>query len=57
VESIDPNGPFGAKEAGKGAAIGWMYAFGNIVVDAVGERFFDRPITAAKVLSVIRKKP
>ncbi len=56
VESIDPNGPFGAKEAGEGASIGWMYAFGNAVANAVGERFYDLPITPEKVLRAIRKK-
>ncbi|MGA2733243.1 MAG: molybdopterin cofactor-binding domain-containing protein [Syntrophobacteraceae bacterium] len=56
VESIDPNGPFGAKEAGEGASVGWLHAFGNAVADAIGERFYDLPITPEKVLRAIRKK-
>jgi 4-hydroxybenzoyl-CoA reductase subunit alpha len=56
VESIDPNGPFGAKEGGEGASTGWHYAFGNAVADAIGERIYDLPITAEKVLRVIKKK-
>ena len=57
VESIDPNGPFGAKEAGEGASTGWLHAFGNAVADAIGERIYDLPITPAKVLQAIKKKP
>jgi len=56
VESIDPNGPFGAKEAGEGASVGWLHAFGNAVADAVGERFYDLPITPEKVLRAIKNK-
>jgi len=56
VESIDPNGPFGAKEAGEGASTGWIYAFGNAVADAIGERIRDLPITPEKVLQAIKKK-
>jgi 4-hydroxybenzoyl-CoA reductase alpha subunit len=56
VESIDPNGPFGAKEGGEGASTGWHYAFGNAVADAIGERIHDLPITPEKVLQAIKKK-
>lgn len=56
VESIDPNGPFGAKESGEGASVGWLHAFGNAVADAIGERIYDLPITAEKVLRAIKKK-
>ena len=56
VESIDPNGPFGAKESGEGASVGWLHAFGNAVADAIGVRIYDLPITAEKVLRAIEKK-
>ncbi|MGO9121413.1 MAG: xanthine dehydrogenase family protein molybdopterin-binding subunit [Desulfomonilaceae bacterium] len=56
VESIDPNGPFGAKEGGEGASTGWLYAFGNAVADAIGERIHDLPITPEKVLRAIKSK-
>lgn len=56
VESIEPNGPFGAKEAGEGASTGWLHAFGNAVANAIGERIYDLPISAEKVLRVIRNK-
>ena len=38
VESIDPNGPFGAKEASEGALPGFPPALANAVADALGLR-------------------
>ena len=56
VESNDPNGPFGAKEAGEGASTGLLHAFGNAVADAIGVRIHDLPITPEKVLKAINQK-
>jgi 4-hydroxybenzoyl-CoA reductase subunit alpha len=56
VESIDPNGPFGAKEVGEGASVAIFPAVGNAIYDAIGVRMTDLPITAEKVLKAIKKK-
>lgn len=53
VESLEPNGPFGAKEVGEGAVAGMIAAVANAVHDAVGVRIFSTPITPEKVLSAL----
>ncbi len=50
VESGDPEGPYGAKEAGQGPLLPVMPAIANAVHDAVGVRIDELPITADKVL-------
>jgi CO/xanthine dehydrogenase Mo-binding subunit len=56
VESIDPDGPFGAKEVGEGASVAIFPALGNAVYDAIGVRITDLPITPEKVLKAIKEK-
>ena len=56
VESIDPNGPFGAKEVGEGGSVAIFPAVGNAIFDAGGERINDLPITPEKVLKAIKKR-
>ncbi len=56
VESIDPDGPFGAKEVAEGSSLAIFPAFGNAVFDAIGVRITDLPITPEKVLKAIKKK-
>lgn len=56
VETIDPNGPFGAKEVGEGPSVGFLHAFGNAVANAIGVRIHDLPITPEKVLWAIKQK-
>jgi 4-hydroxybenzoyl-CoA reductase subunit alpha len=56
VESIDPDGPFGAKEVGEGASVAIFPAFGNAVFDAIGVRITDLPVTPEKVLKAIKQK-
>ncbi|MBE9569744.1 MAG: molybdopterin-dependent oxidoreductase [Proteobacteria bacterium] len=56
VESIDPDGPFGAKEVGEGASVAIFPAIGNAIFDAIGVRIPDLPITPEKVLKAIKKK-
>jgi len=56
VESIDPEGPFGAKEVAEGASLATFPAFGNAVFDAIGVRITDLPITPEKVLKAIKRK-
>jgi 4-hydroxybenzoyl-CoA reductase subunit alpha len=56
VESIDPEGPFGAKEAGEGSLAATIPAIANAIYDAVGVRINSLPITPEKVLAAIREK-
>ncbi|HJP20062.1 MAG TPA: 4-hydroxybenzoyl-CoA reductase subunit alpha [Alphaproteobacteria bacterium] len=51
VESIDPLGPFGAKEGSEGPLAGIIAALANAVKDAVGIRFSELPITPDRVLA------
>ena len=53
VGEDDPEGPFGAKEAGEGPLIATLPAMGNALHDAVGARFLDLPVTPDKVLKGI----
>ncbi|MBI3667426.1 MAG: molybdopterin-dependent oxidoreductase [Acidobacteria bacterium] len=55
VESIDPEGPFGAKEAGEGSLAASIPAVANAVYDAVGVRINDLPITPDKVLHALKQ--
>ena len=56
VESIDPEGPYGAKEAGEGPLHSSIPALSNAVFDAVGIRLRHLPFTPAKVLAALREK-
>jgi len=56
VESIDPEGPYGAKEAGEGPLHSVIPAISNAVYDAVGIRLKHLPFTPAKVLAALREK-
>ncbi len=50
IETIDPEGPFGAKEAGEGAIHPVIPAIANAVFNAVGVRITKLPISAEEVL-------
>ncbi|VCU68887.1 4-hydroxybenzoyl-CoA reductase subunit alpha [Pigmentiphaga humi] len=54
VESIDPNGPYGAKGASECAILPGAPAIANAVYDAVGVRIAELPITPEKVLAGLR---
>jgi 4-hydroxybenzoyl-CoA reductase subunit alpha len=54
VETIDPEGPFGAKEVGQGPLLPVIPAVANAVFDAVGVRVDEIPITPEKVLRGIQ---
>jgi CO/xanthine dehydrogenase Mo-binding subunit len=54
VESIDPEGPYGAKEAGEGPLHPSLPALANAVHDAVGIRLHDLPFTPGRVLRALR---
>jgi len=56
VETYEPEGPFGAKEAGEGLTNPTAGALGNAVHDAVGVSINELPITSEKVLEAIRDK-
>ncbi len=55
VESIDPLGPFGAKEAGEGALSGFPPALAAAVSDAVGLQANFLPLTPDRVLAALIK--
>ncbi|HEX7593991.1 MAG TPA: aldehyde oxidase, partial [Anaerolineae bacterium] len=56
VETIDPEGPYGAKEAGQGPLLPVPPAIANAVFDAVGVRIDEVPITPDKVLKALEEK-
>jgi len=59
VETNDPEGPFGAKEAGQGPLLPTVPAVTNALYDAIGVRIDEIPITPDKVLRALegRLKP
>jgi 4-hydroxybenzoyl-CoA reductase subunit alpha len=56
VESIDPEGPFGAKECSEGSLAATIPAIANAIYDAVGVRLHESPFTPERVLSALRAK-
>jgi 4-hydroxybenzoyl-CoA reductase subunit alpha len=56
VESNDPHGPFGAKEAGEGSLAAFLPALTNAIADAIGLRFNDLPVTPDRVFEAIEKR-
>ncbi|HEX9760179.1 MAG TPA: molybdopterin cofactor-binding domain-containing protein, partial [Candidatus Acidoferrales bacterium] len=56
VESMDPEGPFGAKEAGEGSLAATIPAIAAAIYDAVGVRIDSIPITPEKVFEALQKK-
>jgi 4-hydroxybenzoyl-CoA reductase subunit alpha len=56
VESIDPEGPFGAKECSEGSLAATIPAIANAIYDAVGVRLHESPFTPERVLAAIRTK-
>ena len=56
VESNDPEGPLGAKEAGEGPLHPSIPAIANAIYDAVGIRLDVLPFTPGKVLAALRAK-
>ena len=53
VESHDPHGPFGAKEASEGALAGFPPALVNAVANAIGINFTELPLTADRVMDAL----
>jgi len=53
VETNDPEGPYGAKEAGQGPLLPVVPAVANALYDAIGVRIDEVPITPDKVLRAL----
>jgi 4-hydroxybenzoyl-CoA reductase subunit alpha len=56
VESVDPEGPFGAKEAGEGSLAATIPAISNAIYDAVGVRLRESPFTPERILTALRAR-
>jgi CO/xanthine dehydrogenase Mo-binding subunit len=55
VESVDPEGPFGAKEAGLAGAMNLFQAVGNAIYDAIGVWLHEFPFTPERVLEALEE--
>jgi CO/xanthine dehydrogenase Mo-binding subunit len=53
VETLDPEGPYGAKEVGQGPLLPVIPAVANAIADALGVRIDEVPITPDKVLAAL----
>ena len=56
VESIDPEGPFGAKECSEGSLAATIPAIANAIYDALGIRLHESPFTPERVLAALRAR-
>jgi 4-hydroxybenzoyl-CoA reductase subunit alpha len=56
VETDDPIGPYGAKEAGEGTQLSPAPAIVNAIYDAIGVDFMELPITPEKILDALEEK-
>ncbi|MFQ5701270.1 MAG: molybdopterin cofactor-binding domain-containing protein [Acidobacteriota bacterium] len=56
IETDDPEGPFGAKEAGEGPILPVAPAVANAIHDAVGIRMKELPMTPDRILAAIRRE-
>jgi 4-hydroxybenzoyl-CoA reductase alpha subunit len=56
VETDDPEGPFGAKEAGQGPLLPVIPAIANAIHHALGVRIDEVPITPDKILKALEEK-
>jgi 4-hydroxybenzoyl-CoA reductase subunit alpha len=56
VESVDPEGPFGAKECSEGSLAATIPAIANAIYDAVAVRLHESPFTPERVLAALRAK-
>ena len=55
VEAPDPEGPFGAKEAGEGPLLPTAPAIANAIYDAVGVRLTRTPFYPERILKALRR--
>jgi 4-hydroxybenzoyl-CoA reductase subunit alpha len=56
VITFEPEGPFGAKEAGQGAGTGVIAALANAIYDATGVRLTSLPMSPDRILFALRQK-
>jgi len=56
IETLDPEGPYGAKEAGQGPLLPVMPAVANAIYNAVGVRVDEVPIHPEKVYAALERK-
>jgi CO/xanthine dehydrogenase Mo-binding subunit len=56
VETLDPEGPYGAKECGQGPLLPVIPAVANALHDALGVRIDEVPITPEKVLAALERR-
>jgi CO/xanthine dehydrogenase Mo-binding subunit len=56
IETVDPNGPFGAKGVGELTTIPTAPAIANAIYNALGVRIKDLPITPDKLLKALKEK-
>jgi 4-hydroxybenzoyl-CoA reductase subunit alpha len=56
IETMDPKGPFGAKDAGEAAQIAALPAVANAVRDALGVRMRSLPFTPERILKALEQK-
>ena len=56
VETLDPEGPYGAKECGEGPLLPILPAVVNALYDAIGVRFYEMPVTADKIWRALEKQ-
>ncbi|OGL07354.1 MAG: hypothetical protein A3I17_07980 [Candidatus Rokubacteria bacterium RIFCSPLOWO2_02_FULL_72_37] len=57
IESVDAEGPFGAKGLGESGVIPVAAAVANAIKDAIGLRFTELPITPARVRAGLEARP
>jgi CO/xanthine dehydrogenase Mo-binding subunit len=53
VETLDPEGPYGAKECGQGPLLPVIPAVANALLDALGARVDEVPITPERVMAAL----
>jgi 4-hydroxybenzoyl-CoA reductase subunit alpha len=56
VESNDPHGPFGAKEAGEGSLAAFLPALVNAIAEAIDLRVTTLPVTPDRVFAALEKR-
>jgi len=56
VETIDPEGPFGAKGMSEATVVPPVPAIANAIYDAIGVRITELPITPEKILKALKEK-
>jgi 4-hydroxybenzoyl-CoA reductase subunit alpha len=56
VETLDPEGPYGAKECGQGPLLPVIPAVANALFDALGVQVSEVPITPEKVMQALERR-